>query len=210
MARWNAVLAISCFLAAPVRAAGVVSFENALAEIRRGALAGKAALLQRRKDGLAEDIQKLSDQTRRLDWDSSRLRRDLDNLRRRAQRYAAPRRPGQPDPDPFLRMDLDRFIWDLRDFCSYTANADRAARSYLASATKDPALVAPAQNLHANANPLWHSVNWLASDARFAESDFRRAGFHGQASDLYWKTSDADRDAHSLLNTASQLLDKVR
>lgn len=178
------------------------SFEASLGQLRQDVLAVRATQIKDNNDALARDIYTLSSETRSLYWETSRLRRQTNDLRWRCQR-AAPN-------DRFLQSDVQRFIWDLRDFSRRFWQSANEGQRLLRAAVKDPILVSPAQNLEQSAVDLSSEARWLENDARFASWDFRRAGFASESWDLERESSDAAGYARDLEASARALSAKVR
>ena len=198
--------AVFALLSLPASAGPAIPFEASLAELRSSVLAARAQI---KSDGLARELSDLAAEANRLDWQAERLRRAVQDLRWRAQR-SSPGRPGQPPSDPFLRSDIDRLTWDLRDlqFDSQRAR-DRASRAEQAAA-KDPALVEPAKRFSGEAQRFASTAQWLSSDARWTAMDLRRIGYSMEAWDLERLSGDASRAADDLRGSSARILSKVQ
>lgn len=189
--------------ARPALAAPASSFEQSLSAIQRQLGAERARRLQDKSAGLADRIERLANDAANLFWEANRLRGVLQDLRARARRYQ------RPDSDPFFRSDLDRLVWDLRDFAGDADRASRQAEDITRQASKDPALVEPARSLLESAASLRSECAWLESDGRWAAQDFRYIGFHPEAGDVEREARDADESSRRLEGQAKALSAKV-
>ena len=196
---------IALLLAAEVsaaQAAAMPSFEQSLGQFRQDFLAQRAA--QRKVKALAapQEIDALASSSQRMRFDAQRLRDNINDARWRAQRS----HPG----DQWLRSDLQRLTWNLRDFARYTQDLAWRARSILGGAQKDPACVAPAQRLQGSSSWLRSEMGWLQMDAQSAGWDFRRAGYSMEAFEVENAARDAENSANDLERLAAQILAKVK
>ncbi|PIR15516.1 MAG: hypothetical protein COV48_13890, partial [Elusimicrobia bacterium CG11_big_fil_rev_8_21_14_0_20_64_6] len=119
-------------------------------------------------------------------------------------------RPGQPDNDPSLRWDIQRFTRDLAQLARDTQWRLSDLRNLTAQAEKDETLVSPATRLLNAARQFKSETNWLGMDARFAHFDFIRAGYTFEGMDLDRNSRDLDSNAQDLQTEADRLLAKVR
>ncbi len=196
-------------LAQPLSAGVAVPFGTALNQIRTQVLKTKASQEKIRAQSTAGEISRLASDVRRHGWDTQRLERRLADIRRRVNRLRNdPSRPGRNDP--FLRNDLRRLTWDLRDLKRAADRTESAVRRVAATAKKDPALVSPARSLSSNANWFDNDARSLEREARWAHWDIRRAGYTFEAMDIDRGTRDIARSARDIESEARRLLDKVR
>lgn len=185
------------------------SFEAALGQIHRAAATARLELAAIKDAGTARELEALAFSVNRAASDAGRLRWDVRDIQRRAQRHS-PDRPGQPSSDPFLRSDLNRLIWDLRRLADDASAAERNAARLSQTVTKDPALLPVAQRLFSGARRLRSEADWLESDGRWAGSDLRRAGFSFEAWDVERHTAEASRESRSVDMLAGRILSKVQ
>lgn len=218
------LVALAALLAAaPASAGPVPSFEALLNTVRQNVLETRKEQVQAKDARTAQDIARLARDVERLTWDARRLKDRLSDIRRRASRLLTarppipgrpgdPRRPGQPgrDPDPFLRNDIQRLVWDLRDFTRAGEDADRELSRLARDAGKDPLHVDPAQQLERAARSFESEARWLESEGRWAGMDLRRAGYSFEAWDVERGTGDAGRLSQELARAARTLLEQVR
>ena len=115
---------LAALLASPLAAQVNVPFETALQQVHQKVLITRKKQIEAKKSVLAGSIRNLEREARSLGWETSRLRNRISDVRRRAQRYQRDR-DDQRDPDPFLRSDLRRLIWDLRVLSRKAGNAAR-------------------------------------------------------------------------------------
>ena len=204
-------LALALILPVSAQAAQLAmpSFEPVLQELRSTLREAAAERKQVRSQTDAGEIQSLNSETRRLRWDASRYKRDLDDISRRVRNAQRPQ-PGRPSNDPFLSSDLNRLVWNLRDLERDSQWAESRAVRAAQTAVKDPALVGPAQSLLSSAQWLRSDVDWLERDARWAAMDLRRIGYSMEAWDIERLSADAARQARSIESAAAQILSKVR
>ncbi len=201
----RAVIAALLFAAArPASAAPALSFEQSLGQLHQQLSALRASQVRQKADGLAQRIDRVAMDASRYYWDSDNLRRILRDLRWRAQRLQ------HPNQDPWFRSDLDRFIWDLKDLARNVEWARAEAQDITNLASKNPALVAPAQDLSNQAQSLRSETSWLESDGRWAADDFRRLGLQFEAWDVERESRDAMESSRRLDDQARALLAKVR
>jgi len=200
-------------LSAQVNPFAGLSFEAAFSQVSRQVLATKAAQAKNKGTLVEQDIRNLQSRLSRLDMDSWRWRDTLSDIRRRAQQIDQ-QQPGQTqppqNPDPFLRNDLQRFIWDLQRVRDDLRQYLRDCQQLVRDAQKDDNLVQPARSLQQYAQNLESDLRRLESDARFAESDIRRAGFTFEAMDLTRNISDAYQSSSDLVYQARELVQKVQ
>lgn len=144
-------------------------------------------------------------------WEASRLKSTVSDVRRRAQN-ASRNDGGRGDrQDPFLRNEVQRLVWDLRDFHQRVGRtADDAARIQRSITEKDPELVSPAMNLSRAANRLASDARWLSDEARWAAFDLRRAGFNFESWDVERESEGAESSARRLESDAQRILSQVR
>lgn len=225
------LVALAALLAASPAAAGPVpSFESLLINVRQTVVQTRAEQIQAKDARTAQDIARLARDVERLTWDARRLKDRLSDIRRRASRVlnarppipgrpGDPRRPGQPgrpapgpgrDSDPFLRNDIQRLVWDLRDFTRNGDDAQRELDRLTREAGKDPVHVDPAAQLERSARDLESESRWLESEGRWAGMDLRRAGYSFEAWDVERGTADGERRAQELARGARTLLERVR
>lgn len=202
--------ALALAFAVPAAAAGPAalppSFETMLNAIHLQVRETRA--VQVKEKGRAE-IEQLSRDVSRLYSDLWRLRNDLRDVARRAQRHG-PSQPGRPEQDPFLRSDIQRLVWNLRDMARYTESAERSAQRLIAQAPKDPEQVGPAQSLLSNAQRFSSETHWMENDSRNAGWDLRRAGYNMEAWDVERESRDIASGAQNLEGASRALLEKVR
>lgn len=197
------LLALFCALSA--RAQSSPSFESVVAQ-------ASGEFLQARADAkdaaLARDIERSARDAEQLNMDIWRLRSQVSDVRRRAQQ--ASNNQNQPH-DPFLRNEVQRLVWDLRDYARKLQDLhwdiQRLARS---AQQKDPELVQPAQRLSSALQRLSSELTWVVSDARWASMDVRRAGFSMEAWDIERESSAAENSARQAQYEAQRLLGQVR
>lgn len=225
------LFALAALLAAtPVSAGPVPSFENLLHTVRQNVLETRKEQLQAKDARTAQDLQRLARDVERLAWDSRRLRDRISDIRRRASRAmnaqppfpgrpgdrrpGDPRRPGNPGSpghsDPFLRQDVQRLVWDLKDFTRSGDDAQRELDRLTREAGKDPLHLDPAQQLERGARNLESEARWLESEGRWASMDLRRAGYNFEAWDVERGTQDGERRAQELSRGARRLVEQVR
>lgn len=201
------VCAVLLSLAASSSAASL-SFEQSLGALREQVLTVRVEQAKAKTAGLGARITRAANDASRLRWDAQRLRDRIRDIRWRAQRQGMGQ-PGQPR-DPWLRNDIQRAVWDLRDLARDCGWLARDAESFNREATKDPALVGPAERLDSDAQGLQGEAQWLESDARFASWDIRRAGYNMEAWDIERESGNANTSARGLRDSARALLQKVR
>lgn len=218
------LFALAALLAAsPASAGPVPSFENLLQSVRQNVLETRKEQAQAKDARTAQDLQRLARDVERLTWDARRLKDRISDIRRRASRAmnaqppfpgrpGDPRRPGQPgrDSDPFLRNDVQRLVWDLRDFTRQGDDSQRELDRLAREAGKDPLHVEPAQQVERAARSLESESRWLESEGRWAGMDLRRAGYTFEAWDVERGTADGERRARELSQSARTLVDQVR
>lgn len=194
--------------AASSQAATLPSFEATLGQFRQNFLTQRAEQKKAKALQAGQDLDNLAFNADNLRTDSQRLRNAVNDLRWRCQRNRPdPRRPGG---DPWLRNDLDRLVWSLRDHARYVQDLSWRAQNFLRDAKKDPEAVAPAQRLQNAAGWLRSEEGWLQMDAQNAGWEFRNAGFSMQAFDVENAARDAQNSAMDLENISTQILAKVR
>lgn len=233
------LFALAALLAAsPASAGPVPSFENLLNTVRQNVLETRKEQIQAKDARTAQDLQRLARDVERLTWDARRLKDRILDIRRRASRAlnaqppfpgrpgpgrpapgpgrpGDPRRPGNPggpgrDSDPFLRQDVQRLVWDLKDFTRTGDDAQRELDRLTREAGKDPLHVEPAQQLERAARDLEGESRWLESEGRWAGMDLRRAGYNFEAWDIERGTADGQRRAQDLARGARTLVEQVR
>lgn len=182
------------------RAASLPSFEQTLNAVHLELRAARAGQVKAKTAAQSGEIDRLGRDVSYLNSTLWRLRSGLGDVQRRAQR---------PQSDPFLRNDVQRLAWDLRDLARRARSAAQDARSLADRSAKDPELVAPARNLLAEAQRLGSETRWLETDARNAGWDLRRAGLSAEAWDVERESGDAAFSARELEDAARALLDKV-
>src|SRR5437773_926249 len=107
-----AALAAALTLASLTQAA---SFPTAGQSFERSLGGFRAEFVKARLSGVAEDL-KVSDRNARiLAQNAGQLNNVLANLRQRAWARRT-HVPPAPDNDPFFGMDLQRFVWSMRDY----------------------------------------------------------------------------------------------
>lgn len=204
------VLAALAFLvSAQVSAAPALTFESSLGQLRQTVVAARAEQVRAKNAALKHDLTRLANDARTLQWQGWNLRTRVGDVRRRAARYIPPR-PGKPESDPFLRSELSRLTWDLRDHAWKAESAARDAQRIEREATQDPELVGPAEQLSFSARDYANETRWLAIEARNASWDVRRAGFSMEAWDLERESGNAENDSRDLETYAQRILAKVR
>lgn len=184
------------------------TMEASFGLIRQHAMAARAEIRDSKDANTARELEALASSVDRAASDAGRLRWEIRDIQRRAQRYDGGQ-PGRPGSDPFLRNDLNRLVWDLRRLADDAGSAERNAARLGQTVSKDPALVAPAQRLLAGARRLRSEADWLESDGRWAGSDLRRAGFTFEAWDVERYASETSRYSRSVENLAGQIVSKV-
>jgi hypothetical protein len=193
-------------LAVSANAAVAPSFEQTLGEFRAGFLAQRAKQIKAKALAASSDIEQLSYETDRLRSDAQRLRNAVNDLKWRAQRARNdPRRP-----DAWLRNDLQRLVWELRDHARDVQNAEWRAQSVLSGAQKDPSAVSSAQRLQSGASWLRSEDGWLQMDGQNAAWDFRNAGFSMEAFDVENNVRDAQNASNDLERTANAIYSKIK
>lgn len=213
----KAALSLAAVLlgAVAVRAEEPVSFEALLDGVRLEVQETRAEQVEAKNQSRAQEIDRLARDLNRLDWDARRLRDRVGDLRRRANmmgRNQPQPRPGQPPrpSDPFFRNDLQRAVWDIRDFKRDVELGEQTATRYAREATPDPVLVGPAQNLQRESYSLDSETGWLESEARWARMDLQRAGYTWEGYDIEREADDARRASQDLARSARDLLNRVR
>lgn len=220
------LFALAALLAAsPASAGPVPSFENLLNTVRLNVLETRKEQVQAKDARTAQDLQRLARDVERLTWDARRLKDRISDIRRRASRAmntqppfpgrpGDPRRPGNPgqpgNSDPFLRQDVQRLVWDLKDFTRTGDDAQRELDRLAREAGKDPLHVDPAQQLERAARELENETRWLESEGRWAGMDLRRAGYNFEAWDVERGSADGQRRAQDLSRGARTLVEQVR
>lgn len=221
------LFALAALLAAtPASAGPVPSFENLLNTVRQNVLETRKEQIQAKDARTAQDIQRVARDIERLSWDARRLKDRISDVRRRASRAmnaqppfpgrpgrpGDPRQPGNPgrDSDPFLRQDVQRLVWDLKDFTRTGDDAQRDLDRLTREAGKDPLHLDPAQQLERGARNLESETRWLESEGRWAGMDLRRAGYNFEAWDVERGTADGSRRAQDLARGARLLVEQVR
>lgn len=206
------LFALAALLAAtPASAGPVPSFENLLNTVRQNVLETRKEQIQAKDARTAQDIQRVARDIERLSWDARRLKDRISDVRRRASRAmnAQPPFPGR-DSDPFLRQDVQRLVWDLKDFTRTGDDAQRDLDRLTREAGKDPLHLDPAQQLERGARILESETRWLESEGRWAGMDLRRAGYNFEAWDVERGTADSQRRAQDLARGARLLVEQVR
>lgn len=195
----------AALLAANASALTLPDFSAALASVRQSVRETRQAQVENRAADLSNDI-------RSLGWDVDRERRTVSQFRFRIQDAArrARQQAGQPKPDPFLRSEVQRLVWDLQGSARQLDYALRDLQRIRREAVKDPALVSPARQLESSVQWLQSDANWIEMDARNASWDLRRAGFSMEAWDVERGGSDITRTARDLQSEARELLNKVQ
>ena len=192
-------------------AAQTPSFEDALGSFRQDIHEQRAARLQSKDARHASDLHRAAREADSMAWEASRLRSTVSDVRRRAQN--ASRDNGQqPDrQDPFLRNEVRRLVWDLRDFNQRVGRtADDVSRIQRSITEKDPELVSPAMNLSRAARQLASDARWMSDEARWAAFDLRRAGFNFESWDVERESEGAESSARRLESDAQRILAQVR
>ena len=192
-------------------AAQTLSFEDSLGDFTRD-IREHRALQSRSKDARhASDLHRAAGEADSMAWEASRLKSTVSDVRRRAQN-ASRNDGGRGDrQDPFLRNEVQRLVWDLRDFHQRVGRtADDAARIQRSITEKDPELVSPAMNLSRAANRLASDARWLSDEARWAAFDLRRAGFNFESWDVERESEGAESSARRLESDAQRILSQVR
>ncbi len=185
------------------------SFQGALEHMRGQVMAVKAAQVKARALASKGEIESITYDIRRYDWEAGRLRRDIQNVRRRAQRYTR-EQPRRPNSDPFLDSDVRRLVRGLRDFVRKFERSQRRVESLALTVQKDPELVRPAENLLRNARALTSETRWLENEGRWARWDIRRAGYTFESWDIERYAEQSDRAARYIETAAGRILEKVR
>lgn len=197
------------FVAATGRAQSLPSFEAALAGARDGILKARAEQVQAKDAQLAQEIGRASRDADSIASDAWRLRSDISDVRRRAQH--AQSGPGQPNNDPFLRNDIQRLVWELRDFSRVVGDLARDIQRIARSVQqKDPDLVQPARALVGSAQRLNSEAGWIRNEANWASWDIRRAGFSMEAWDVERESSAAEDSSRQAQSEAQRLLQQVQ
>ncbi|MBI4677775.1 MAG: hypothetical protein HY748_09345 [Elusimicrobia bacterium] len=179
------------------------NFEAAITGLRAQILATRVEQVQARNAAAASDLDRLASDTRGLQWTAQRLRFDLSDIRRRAQRY-------QPSNDPFFRSDLNRVVWNLRDLAWAVQRIRMDADRLAMNAQPDPNLVSAARRFKDSFTWSESEIGWVANEARWAEWDIRRAGFSMEAWDVSRYSGDAERDIRDAHRSADEILRKVQ
>jgi hypothetical protein len=192
----------------------IPSFEFAASQLQSSIAAMRASQVQAKGAASGPQIDSIAWDLQRYERDLSRMRNDLRWLQQRLRRAAStqPSRPGQPSQpsDPSLRWDIQRLTRDLAQTNRDAQWRLNDLRFLSAAAEKDEALVAPATSLIDAARRFKSETNWFSMDARFAATDFRRAGYTFEGMDLERDSRDIDWNAQSLQTEADRLLAKVR
>jgi len=200
------------WLAAPSQAQDLVSFENALGNLRQQVLTAKAEQADARSQALANDLQRLSFDIRNRVWDVQRQRNTFSDLRRRAQRMQRKDKANQPgqNNDPFFRNDLTRFVWDLQNFSRETERQRWELDRIFREASAAPELVNPVRMVQDALRDMSSQFQWLESDVRMGVWDIRRAGFSMEAWDIEREVGDLQREIRDMEALGRRLLDKVQ
>ncbi|MBI5623946.1 MAG: hypothetical protein HY924_09220 [Elusimicrobia bacterium] len=180
-------------------------FEAALTGLRANILAAKAERIEAKNLQAAYDLDRLASDVRGFQWTAQRLKSDLQDLRRRAQRI----QPGQPNNDPFFRNDLNRAVWALRDLQWAVQRVRMDAERLAMQARPDPGQIQSARRFTDSFTWTESEIGWLASEARWAEWDIRRAGFSMEAWDISRYSADVERDIRDSHREADEILRKV-
>jgi len=197
------------FVAAASRAQAIPSFEAALGEARGQILKVRTEQVQARDAQLAQEMNRASREADSLGSDAWRLRSQISDVRRRAQ--SAQNGPGQPGHDAFLRGEIQRLVWNLRDFGRSADDLYRDIQRICRSVQqKDPELVQPARALLSSTQRLNSEAGWVRNEASWASSDIRRAGFSMEAWDVERESSDAENSSRQAQSEAQRLLGQVQ
>lgn len=181
-------------LAAVAAVAVSLPFEGALMHVRQEVQALQQSL------ATATRIRSASRDLRNAGWNARRARQDLQMLRNRMHR----------PQDPFLRSEAQRLVWNLRELNRQLWRIQSETSRLARESSKDPELVAPAEELDREARDLRSETRWLETDGRWAGMDLRRAGLSMEAWDVERETQETERWARDLEWDARTLLDKVR
>ncbi len=205
-----ALAAVLAALAAPAwGGTALPSFEGAVHEMRASILSTRAEQIKVKTLSAKNELENLSHNVRRHDWEAGRLRRKISDIRRRVNRMG-PDQPRRPDSDPFLRNDIRRLVRNLRDFVRKVERSQRRAEALANTVQKAPDLVRPAERLERNARAFVSEARWLENEARWARWDIRRAGFTFEAIDIERYSDEAHRAARRIKTAAGRILKKVR
>ena len=193
-------------------AAQAISFENALHNIRQSVLATRQKQIQAKDAAQASKIRSLANDLRRFRWDVQDAKRVVSDIRRRAQRAAndGGRDGDRSRQDPFLRNDINRALWNLRDLNRDLDRVRMTLGQLLREAKKSPESVSAAADLASSAGWMQSDAGWLQSEARWARSDLRRAGYTFEGWDIERECDDIDREARDLERDARTLQSKVQ
>lgn len=205
------LLSAAFLLAALPCAARTFSFEEALGSAQEGIRGRREEQARAKDERQAYDLRRLAREADSMAWEASRLRSSVSDVRRRAQQASRGDggRPG--DRDPFLRGEVQRLVWDLRDFARRAGQAaDDVSRLQRSITGKDPELVAPAGDLSRAARQLESDARWLSDEARWAAMDLRRAGFNFESWDVEREAEQAESSARRLDHDAQRILAQVR
>ena len=198
----------SAFAAGPAPVVPSLPFEGAVEAFRADVNAARAA----RAKAAAADI---GPHLNSLAWDLDRAHQDVTTMRRvlawlaaRARAYRPPTRT-RPESDPQLRWDLRTASRNLETLARNAEHSLQRLHMLAGQATKDEALVLPAQRLAGSASTLSAETGWLGMDSRTATSDIRWAGFSFEAMDIDNAARELEDAARSLDGAASALRAKV-
>jgi hypothetical protein len=209
MRRVLSLLSAVLFSAVCVQAQSLPSFEDAISQAGGQFLQARAEQFQAKNALLAGDIQRAAREADSLSMDTWRLRSQLSDVRRPAQQ-AQNTGSNQPQ-DPFLRSEIQRLVWDLRDYSRKADDIYRDIQRISRSVQqKDPELVQPAGALVSSTQRLSSEYGWVSSDARWVSQDIRRAGFSMEAWDVERESSSAENSTRQALYEAQRLLGQVR
>lgn len=206
------VLSLAAVLAAAAHAGPAVmpSFENMLLDARAAVHATRAAQREQKSSNLGPRIDRAAWDLQRWQRDAQTLTRNLRFLKSRLNRYRAPQR-GQPDMDPGLRWDVQRYSRDLEQHARdlrWTSQELTSVRQAITE--KDPELAAAAARLESATTWLTSEERWLENELRWIGFDLRRAGFHFEAFDYERHGRDVEADVRAVEDETRQILAKVR
>lgn len=192
------------FAAPAVAAPAAPGFEQALGSLRDQVLQTRAAQLKAKS---AQDVTQADWDARDLSRRGMMLESTISDVRRRA---ADARRAPRPGQDPFLRSQVERALFDLRQWDQDLQMLERRTMTLAASAQKDPDAASAAQQLVYDAQDVASAAQQLSTDADWMSWDLRAAGFAYEAGELQRLAQDAAAQARQLGYDAQTILDRSR
>jgi hypothetical protein len=156
-------------------------------------------------DGAAEAQMKKIDGNIRLTANQCyQLRGTLASLRAEAQRQ----QPGQNDPSLFGQ--LSNLVSNMDVTADNSEVVRKQVAALLASAKKDPALVALAEKIYKDSRQLDSDAGWLYNDAHYARVDFNIAGYPNEGYRLEYLSHYIAQRTPEIRENSKKVLDQTK